>query len=366
MRHTLFSILTVLVLLALVGTTAFAGGGNRKGTSGADQLLIPAGARGMALNGSYLSGINGVEAIYWNPAGLSVTNSSAEAMFSHVGWFGGVGVDYFALGAGFSGFGHIGFTVKSISFGDVIYTTEKTPDGTGAVYTPTFVTVGLTYSRALTDRIRAGVTANVLTERFSRSSASGVAFNVGLQYHGLGGMKGLQMGVALRNLGPNMKYEGSDLYRLSQEEDAKREAQLLKIETAGFQLPTTLEIGLAYTANIREMHAVTLTGTFQNNNFLDDQYRVGLEYSFRDFLYLRGGYNMAPEQASESKSVLDAGGTSLSQTKVNTDENTFMFGASFGIGLKYDAGDLRLGADYSYNTTRTFDGIHAFTLYVGF
>lgn len=349
MRNKLYITFTVFVALIAISAVALAGGGNRKGTSGADELLVPGGVRGMSMGGSYLSGISGVEAIYWNPAGLSATTNSAEAMFSHNGYLGDIGVDYFALGVNFSGFGHLGFSVKSLSFGDVLYTTEKTPDGTGATYSPTLVTVGITYSRALTDRIRAGVTANFVTERISRSSASGLAMDIGLQYQGLAGFRGLQLGVALRHLGPNMKFDGSDLYRVSQEQGANRDPQLLKVETAGFQLPTTLEIGIAYTSTLAELHSVTVAGTFQNNNFLDDQYRVGLEYSFRNFFYLRGGYIMAPEADKDA-----------------LEKSTFIFGGSFGAGIKYDAGDIRLGVDYGFNASKYFDGQQAISLSVGF
>lgn len=349
MRKTLFHFLTALVLITSMSAIALAGGGSRKGTSGADELNVPVGARNSSMGGSFLAGVSGVDAIFWNPAGLSASNNSAEVMFSHTNQIGAVGTDYFALGVNFSGFGHLGFTVKSLGFGDLKLTTERTPDGTDATFTPTFVTVGITYSRALTDRIRAGVTANLVTERISRSSASGLAMDIGLQYQGLGGLKGLQLGVALRHLGPNMKYEGSDLYRVAEEQGTNRDPQLLKIEAAGFQLPTTLEIGMAYTTALAELHSVTVAGTFQNNNFFDDQYRVGLEYSFRNFFYLRGGWALAPEADDDIET-----------------KSSYIFGGSFGAGLKYDAGDIKLGLDYGYNMSEYFDGQHTIGLNVGF
>ena len=42
--------LGLAALLALVATSAFAGSDERKGTSGAPELLIPVGARGSAAN----------------------------------------------------------------------------------------------------------------------------------------------------------------------------------------------------------------------------------------------------------------------------------------------------------------------------
>ena len=162
MRTTLSSVLAVVMALALLSATATAGGGDRTGTSGSAQLLIPVGARGIALGSSYSAGISGLNAIYYNPAGLSASKHSAEATFSHMQSFGDMGVDYAAVGAQFQGFGYLAFSVKSLSFGDIDLTDERNPDGTGATWSPTFVALGLTNSRALTDRIRAGVTAAAL------------------------------------------------------------------------------------------------------------------------------------------------------------------------------------------------------------
>ena len=216
-RQGMYRVAAVVVALLVLGMSAFAGGGERKGSAGADELLIPVGARSTALGGSYIAGISGAEAIYWNPAGLSASTRSAEVLFSHMTYFGETSVSYLALGANFSGFGHLGLSIKTLGFGNISLTDERAPDGGTATFSPTYVTFAVTYSRALTDRIRAGVNVNLVTEQISRSSASGVAFDAGIQYNGLVGMKGLQLGVALRHLGPNMKFDGPDFYRLAQE-----------------------------------------------------------------------------------------------------------------------------------------------------
>jgi hypothetical protein len=345
----LTSLVAALLALTLVSATALAGGGNRQGTASADQLLIPVGARGIALGGSYSAGMSGVSAIYYNPAGLSASTTGAEATFSQMTTIGDIGVAYAALGVNFTGFGHLGFSIKALSFGDVPLTTEKIPDGAGGTYSPTYVTLGLTYSRALTDRIRAGVTANLVSENIDRVSATGFAVDVGVQYAGLAGVRGLQMGVALKHLGANMQYDGPGLYREAQETTSKRDAQLLKIEAAGFGMPTALEMGLAYSMPISEMHAVTLAGSFENNNYLTDQWRLGFEYSFRSMFFVRGSYSLAGNATND---VLN--------------ESAYLYGAAFGAGVNYDVGGIVLGFDYAYRASKVFDGSHVFTLNMAF
>jgi len=355
MRTTLNSIMAVVVLVALAGSTALAGGDNRVGTAGADQLLIPVGARGIALGSSYMAGISGLNALYYNPAGLSASSARAEAMFSHMNTVGDLGADYFAVGSNFAGFGNLALSVRSLAFGDILVTDERNPDGTGATYSPSFITVGLTYSRALTDRIRAGVSAYLVSETIDRASASGTSFDIGIQYQGLAGYRGLQLGVTLRHLGGSMKYEGPGLYRLANDENGKRGDQLLKIDAAGFNMPTSLELGLAYTAMFTDMHSLTVSSSFENNNFLTDQFRIGAEYSYKNFFFLRGSFNMA----GQNPEVVFANSTS-------DGSNNYLYGPAFGAGINYSAGDLTLGIDYAYRVNDIFDGSHVFSLNVGF
>ncbi len=349
MRTLLTLITAAAVVLALSGPAALAGGGNRTGTASGEQLLIPVGARGIALGSSYTAGITGLNAIYYNPAGLSASASSAEVMFSQMSFIGDIGVAYAAVGANFSGFGHIGFSVKSISFGDIVLTDERNPDGTRGTYSPTFITVGLTYSRALTDRIRAGVTANLVSESIDRASAVGMAFDVGVQYNGLAGVRGLQLGVTLRHLGGAMTYDGPGLYRRADETDMKRDAQLLKIDAAGFGLPTSLELGVAYNYALAEMHSLMVSGAFENNNFQADQFRVGLEYAFRNLFFVRGSWNFPGQSGTDA-----------------FDEDAYLYSGALGAGVNYDTGDLVLGLDYAYRMSEIFSGSHVFTLNIGF
>lgn len=339
----------VLMVMAVTASEAMAQDGNKEGTAAADQLLIPVGARGIALGSAFTAGITGVEAIYYNPAGLSGSTHGVEVMFSQMNGLDNDGISFFGVGSDFAGFGHVAFTVKSFSFGDILITDERQTDGTGAVFSPTFITLGMTYSRALTDRIRSGVTVNLISEELDRVSASGFAFDIGVQYEGLAGFDGLMLGVTLRHLGGNMTYEGPGLLRLVDEVDADRERQLLGIEAAGFQLPTSLEIGLAYEHTFQELHDLNVMTSFENNNFLSDQYRLAAEYTFDKFLSLRGSVPIIGDD----------------KTDLNG-EGGYLYGPSFGVGVQQWAGAAKLYFDYAYRVREVFDGQHVFTIKLGF
>ena len=342
-RYMKMLIITLLVLTSFIDV--FASGGKRNGTAGAQELMIPIGARGIALNGAYLSGLSGIDAIYYNPAGLGFTDNSAQAMFSHMSYIADIGISYAAVSAKFEGFGTIAFSVKSIDFGDIPITTVEAPEGTGSLYSPSFVTVGLTYANSLTDRIRVGINTKIISEKIMRTSTTGIAFDAGVQYSGFANIRGLSFGIVLKNLGPQMKFDGPDLLRTAVDNSSVRGEQNYKVDGATFELPSQLELGMAYEHTFTDAYKFTLSTAFQNNNFAHDEYKFSGEFAFQDMLFLRGGYALLPD------------------AKGKEEEN--IYGPTFGAGLYLKTG-IDITVDYGYRWTRYFDANHVFSIKLGF
>lgn len=337
------------VSLVLAFGTSFAQN-QRIGTAGATELLVPVGARDMALSGASIANTQGVEAMYWNPAGLGRMTQSAEAMFSTMSYLADTRMTYGAVGAKFGEFGVMGISVRSLDFGDIPLTTVDDPEGSGGkVYSPTYVTLGLTYGRALTDAISAGATAKLISERIDRVSASGFAFDIGLQYDGLVGVRGLQLGLAVKNIGPQIQFDGGGLYRSGVSSEGNRPEQRYKIEAASFELPSTLELGVGYVGTVQDNMVYSLNGVFMNNNLYEDEYRVGGEYGIKLSpveLYARAGYGFIPR-------VKDA--------------DDRIFRATLGFGLVYDIpGGASLGLDFAYRQVDLFDDNIAMAVKLGF
>src|SRR5690348_15729383 len=100
--------LALAALLVLAASTAGANSDERKGTSGAAELLIPVGPRGSALGPSVASDVSGAEATFWNPAGLASVQGT-EALFSHTEYFANMKVNYAAVAVKAGGLGVLGF-----------------------------------------------------------------------------------------------------------------------------------------------------------------------------------------------------------------------------------------------------------------
>jgi hypothetical protein len=329
--------IVALVVVGLLPAIVFAGAGNRAGTNGASELLIPVGARDIAMGGAATSTSLGIEGLFWNPAAVAKSHHNTSVYVSHMTYIADIGVNYGAISTSFEGFGTIALSLKSLSIGEIPVTTTLYPDGTGQTFAPQFFTLGLSYARQLSDRVAVGLTTTLISERMGDVSASGVAFNAGVIYDNLAAVEGLSIGVTVKNIGPQMSFDGSGLLLQASVAGQNRPAQFYRVEAASFELPSSIEFGLGYRRSLDGMNNIVLSTVFQSNNFSDDEYRIGAEYSYQDLVFLRGGYNFAQRQSEERQ---------------------FLFGPSVGMGLRTALGSLEVTVDYAFRKVSMFDDNH--------
>src|SRR5258708_2932890 len=106
------AVVAAVAALGLVwACPALAGSAERKATDGAPELLIGVGPRGTALGSALAGEAGGVEAIYWNPAGLASLEGT-ETMFAHTQYFAGMKLNYAAIGTRWGTVGEFGFHAK--------------------------------------------------------------------------------------------------------------------------------------------------------------------------------------------------------------------------------------------------------------
>ncbi|MGH9891405.1 MAG: PorV/PorQ family protein [bacterium] len=342
MKNYLRWMLVVGVIVS--GVDLYAGSGKRKGTAGAQELLIPVGGLGIGLSGALTSSARGVEAIFWNPAGIANLTGSAEAMFSHMNYIADINVEYAAVATKLGEAGTVAFSIRSMNFGDIPVTTVDQPDGTGETYSPTFLTLGLSYSRSMTDRIMFGATAKLVSEQIVRESATGVAFDFGLQYQTA--QRGLKFGVALKNLGPNMKFDGPDLESTVQIPGTEPGTQPrpLRLTSESFELPSTLEMGASYDLEFGDNASLMLTGAFEHHNFSNDDFKGGVELSYDKTLFVRGGYILSPDTPE--------------------DDVIYTYSAGVGVNLQL-ASNINVAVDYAYRAAKLFGANQVFSVKLG-
>jgi hypothetical protein len=321
------------VILVLGVGVAQAASDERLGTSGAPELRLPVGARTVAMGGANLGSVSGAEAIFYNPAGIAATDSPTEIMFSNTQYIANMTVNFVAVTQRLGNVGTLGISAKVFSVGDIPFTTESAPDGTGELFSPTFSTLGLTYGRKMTDRVNFGGTIYYISERILQETAGGVAFDFGFQYDT--GYQGLMLGMAMKNFGPNLEYSGSDFERnlVLPGDDPQSGSRTVSSGSAKFELPSYFQLGMSYPV-LRGTNSITLHGLYQNNSYAVDDGRVGAEWMYRKDGALRVGYKYSS----------------------NSDD---LFGLTYGAGVRVPLGSANLWVDYAGQTVSDFfDDVH--------
>lgn len=344
--------------LALTPAAARAGSDGRKGTAGALELQIPIGPRSTALGGAVAGDVSGIEAMFWNPAGLAA-GPRTEAMFSRTEYFADMKLHYAGIATSMGGLGKLGFAAKVLSIGDIVVTTEQAPDGTGEVLTPTFSVLGLTWGKAFTDRVNFGATVNYVNESIANNSANGVAFDFGVQF--ATGWNGLKLGMAIKNIGTTMEYSGPGFEILTRDpsSDPNATPRGLSFSSATFEMPSYFQLSTSYDLMRGPQQALVAHAAFQNNNFSGDNVRGAVEWSYRDVFALRGSY------FGTFNGTIEAGG-----------DETFEFGSgddlyqgfAIGAGAQTRMGEAgNIGVDLAWRPVKEqFEDIVELAVRIGF
>ncbi len=135
-------------------------GGQRAGISSAHFLKIGAGARAIGMGESYVAVANDIEALYWNPAGITLFNKST-AFFSHAQWLVDVEMEYAGFAFNLGPANLLGVAVTYLHTEEMKETTELQPFGTGRNFSFGDFLVSLTYGRKMTEKFSFGITAKI-------------------------------------------------------------------------------------------------------------------------------------------------------------------------------------------------------------
>jgi len=332
---------SLLLATFLTVGQAFAGNPDRAGSAGASQLLINPWAASNGLAGSNMASVKGLESTFNNVAGLAFVQRN-ELAFANSMYLSGTGISLnsvgFATKVGDSGV--LGLSVTSMNFGDIAITTEDLPEGGIGTFSPAFSNIGVTYAKEFSNSIYGGITVRMIGENISNVRASGVCFDAGIRYV-TGENDKLKFGIALRNVGAPMRYEGDGL-TVTATPQGSDEALTVFQRSEKYELPSLVNIGVAVDVVSNDNTVVTATGQFVSNSFTKDQFGGGVEAALGERLVLRGGYLW-------EQGLLSGG----------QDASTAYTGPAGGIGLNLPAGEgAMLKLDYSYRTTNPFNGTH--------
>ena len=328
-------IITIIAVIFIAGSS-LAQNANL-GTSGAQFLQIPVGARETAMGGAVVGLTGDASSVFWNPAGIVKVNN-IEAQFSYMNWFDLFDLNAAAVVYNMQDAGAIALSLISFTTGEMEITTEEEPNGTGRFFDAGDLALGLSYAKYLTDRFGVGVTVKYVSQRIWNETASGFAFDIGTQYRL--DFQNLTIAMSMANFGGELQFEGPDLDIVYNKSDNYPTSRLApaSLKTDAYPLPLNFQVGIGfdiYTADFMKIRG-GIDAVHPNDN--SERLHFGTEFSFFDRLYLRTGY------------------------KYNYDDEDFTFGA--GANVPFSGSSVYF--DYAYALYDILPSVHRVTVGVTF
>lgn len=335
--------LVIIGMLIIPESYLYAGNKDRSGQAGATELLINPWARSSGWGNVSTANVKGLEAMFINVAGLAFTKRT-DLVFSHTTYLKGSDINLFAFGFSqrIGDAGVIGMNVVSMSFGEINVTTPDSPEGGLGKFKPNLLNISVAYAKAFSNSIYGGITIKIISESIADVSAQGIAIDAGIQYV-TGDMEQIKFGIALKNIGPRMKFSGDGLLETAFFPEQTNSFSM-STPSESFELPTALDIGASYDFYIGDWNRLTIAANFRSNSFGKDQFMGGLEYSLKTYLMLRVGYTY--EDGITKKE----------------DRTTVFTGPSAGITVSVPTNKEKgssIDIDYSYRATDPFSGTHS-------
>jgi hypothetical protein len=279
----------------------------RPGSSAAQFLKIGVNARAAAMADAFIAVTDGAEATIYNPAAIAWTNGTAVS-FNHTELYAAIKHDFFGVVRSFEGYGSFGISFTTLYTDEMKVRTPLQPDGTGETFRAMNYKAGLSYARALTNRVSFGGTVSYIDlSLYSGFTANAVSLDIATLY--TTDYRDFRFGMMISNFGSNIQFVSED-----------------------YPLPTNFTFGMSGNAIEAGASRLLLSVAAVKPNDGKPLGQIGAEWSLRDVLYLRGGY------------------------RPNHDTATYSLGA--GVQTRIDP--FELGFNYAYNDQSLLGAVHRF------
>ncbi len=280
------------------------------GTIGAQFLKIGIGARATAMGSAFVAVADDPSAAYWNPAGIARLTDRA-LVFDTVDWFADVQLVHaaYVFNIPFAP-GTFAVQARSLGMREQKVRTVFRPDGDGTSYDAGDLSLGLTYSRLLTDKFSTGITIHYVQSTLATWTAEGTIFDFGTLYDT--GYRSLKIGMAIQSIGSDMVF----------------------IEDT-VKMPTIFRVGMAMDLLNTHGHRMVASGEFQHPPDNAERANFGMEYGVGGYGFVRGGWYFRYDMER--------------------------FGVGGGVRIPTGTG-VGLQADYSYTENRSLPSVHRFSV----
>jgi len=323
----------ILIWAVLWAGAVLAGGNfNKAGRTSMQFLKIGIGARPAAMGEAVIANMQDVTAVFWNPAAITGIQNG-EAAFSYTKWFSDLNLTSGAVGYRLGSLGVVAVDYIALDYGDIQEALVTSPTGqldtrTGTFFSGGDLSVGLSYSRMVTDKLSIGVRAKYVREELFTFTSSLWAFDFGSYYDT--GWQGIRLAMSAQNFARPARW-----LLTGQETDQSFDVPLLFRVGWSIDLLGGENLLLGGRAS-RQKLSVNMDAIHSND--YAERLHMGAEYILLDLLALRAGY------------------------RFNYSEGNL----SLGGGLKVESRSLQMRVDYAFVDYDFLDSPHRLSLSVVF
>lgn len=317
-------------------------------------LNIGIGARAMAMSKSVSSFVTGVEAGYWNPAGI-ITVQDYEFAAMHNELFSGIGsYDYFGAALPIER-DDLAISVSLIRLGvDDILNTTSLIDSNGNInydnitsFSSADVAGIISVAKAFPKlHLNVGVNAKIIRRNIGDfATGNGFGFDIGAQYQ----YKGVKLGLIVRDVTTTFtawSVDSAIFDRIAKAQTLEENRNQERPEKYELTLPK-FQLGASYIFDFNEKYsllaAVDLIGRFIKTNdivsssFASFSPNLGLELGFKNRTFFRAGLGNIQKELdfdnTESTTVEPSIGLGIRFKKIYLDYALTNVGAGSGVSF---------------------------------
>jgi hypothetical protein len=338
------SLRTALIVLTVLALVVDSPAQVRKaGLNAAAFLKVGVGARNVGLGSASSSITEDVGQVFWNPAGIALRTQSMQAAFSYNKWIADINHSAFGFSYKLEDIGTIG--ISGIMFGvsgipayrDIAPATFRelqVDQATSETYDYQDLALQATFAKQFSDQLSLGVTVKYISETLDDMTKGAFAVDLGSIYSlgSIGGfLKDWKISARLNNMGSGIKY--------------------YDVESP---IPITFGVGTSFKVLKNEKAGDLLVAIDAVKPQDSPQlFYIGGEYTFANFLSVRGGYKLNYTGAEDD-------GTTTRKAIKQTIE-----GLSVGGGVSLEVEGYTLRFDYAMTSMDILDPVHRVSLSVG-
>ena len=283
------------------------------GTTAAAFLGNGIGSKAMGMGGAFTSMIDDPSTLYWNPGAVSLSSQN-QFQLSHVDWFIDTKWTYSAYIHKLENNNVVGINLIYFDLGEEEITTINDQDGTGDYWNAYDVSIGICYSKKLTDRFSFGIGGKYIRQVIDLASASGFALDLGLIYQT---ENNFRLGATISNIGSDMQMRGDGLIANCESNNS------CYYDTDSWPLPIFYKLGISKDFIFNKNLSFTTSADWVIPIDDVEHINMGFELGFKDKFFVRSGFRQIGKNDTEESFTFGLGG------------NLFVVGKEIEINYTY-------------------------------